>query len=64
MALRADWPDRRAVPVTERHPTWIWARRDGRPKAIVAHSTKGKGVRFMEGDNRWHYLRLDADTYS
>lgn len=41
-----------------------WGRRDGRPKAIIAQTTKGKGVTFMEGDNRWHYLRLDADTYA
>jgi len=41
-----------------------WARRDGQPKAIVAQTTKGKGVGFMEGDNRWHYLRLDAETYA
>jgi transketolase len=27
----------------------------GRPAAIVAHTTKGKGVRFMEDDNNWHY---------
>ena len=40
-----------------------FARRDGRPKAIVARTTKGKGVGFMAGDNRWHYLRLDAGTY-
>jgi transketolase len=27
----------------------------GRPVAIVAHTTKGKGVSFMEDDNNWHY---------
>jgi transketolase len=27
----------------------------GRPKAIVAHTVKGKGVSFMEDDNNWHY---------
>jgi len=25
------------------------------PKAIVAHTVKGKGVSFMEDDNNWHY---------
>jgi transketolase len=29
--------------------------RDGRPRAIVAHTVKGKGVSFMEDDNNWHY---------
>ena len=26
-----------------------------RPTAIVAHTTKGRGVSFMEDDNNWHY---------
>lgn len=34
-----------------------------RPKAIVARTTKGRGVSFMEHDNIWHYTRLDQDTY-
>jgi transketolase len=40
------------------------ANRDGRPKAIVARTVKGKGVSFMEHDNRWHYTRLSPDTYA
>lgn len=27
----------------------------GKPVAIIAHTTKGKGVSFMEDDNNWHY---------
>jgi len=27
----------------------------GKPTAIIAHTIKGKGVSFMEGDNNWHY---------
>ena len=27
---------------------------DGKPKCIVAHTTKGKGVSFMEGQVGWH----------
>lgn len=27
----------------------------GKPRAVVAHTVKGKGVSFMEGDNNWHY---------
>ena len=27
----------------------------GRPKAIVAHTVKGRGVSFMEDDLEWHY---------
>ncbi len=28
---------------------------DPRPKAIIAHTVKGRGVSFMEDDNNWHY---------
>ncbi|KAA5605339.1 transketolase [Roseospira marina] len=30
----------------------------GRPRVIVAHTIKGKGVPFMENDNTWHHKRL------
>lgn len=33
------------------------------PRAIIARTTKGKGVSFIERDNAWHYTRLNADTY-
>ena len=32
-----------------------------RPKAIIAHTVKGKGVSFMEDDNNWHYRIPSAD---
>jgi transketolase len=35
-----------------------------RPRALVAHTVKGKGVSFMEGDNRWHYTRLSPETFA
>ena len=31
------------------------ASRDGRPVAVIAHTTKGKGVSFMENAVLWHY---------
>lgn len=34
-----------------------------KPKAIVAHTVKGKGISFMEHENRWHYTRLTRETY-
>lgn len=34
---------------------------DGRPRAIVAHTVKGKGVSFMEDDNNWHYRAPNGD---
>jgi transketolase len=30
--------------------------RRGKPSALIAHTTKGKGVSFMEGRFEWHYL--------
>jgi transketolase len=35
-----------------------------RPRALVARTVKGKGVSFMEGDNRWHYTRLTPETFT
>jgi transketolase len=32
----------------------------GRPKAILAHTVKGKGVAYMEGRLAWHYQSPDA----
>jgi transketolase len=34
-----------------------------KPRAVVAHTIKGQGVSFMADDNRWHYTRLDSQTY-
>jgi len=32
----------------------------GKPRAVIAHTVKGKGVSFMEDDNNWHY-RIPKD---
>lgn len=44
--------------------TQVKTAKNGKPKAIVAKTTKGKGVSFMENDNVWHYTRLNSDTYA
>ncbi len=31
------------------------------PRAIIAHTVKGKGVSFMEDDNNWHYRIPNAN---
>jgi len=36
----------------------------GRPQAIVAETTFGYGVSFMESEIKWHYLPLDDETYT
>lgn len=44
--------------------TRLKAAHNGRPKAIVATTVKGKGVSFMEHNNMWHYTRLTAETHA
>ncbi len=36
---------------------------DGRPKCIMAKTTKGSGVSFMENKMEWHYLPMSEDQY-
>lgn len=40
----------------------LWSSDDRKPKVLIAKTVKGKGVPFMEADNRWHYTRLSAET--
>jgi len=42
----------------------LWATGVGKPKALIARTVKGKGVPFMESDNRWHYTRLNPQTFA
>ena len=42
----------------------LWTTGSGKPKALIAHTVKGKGVPFMESDNRWHYTRLSPQTFA
>jgi len=42
----------------------LWSSDDGKPKALIAKTVKGKGVPFMEADNRWHYTRLNSETFA
>lgn len=34
---------------------------DGKPKVIIAHTTKGKGVSYMENSPAWHYRLPDSE---
>jgi transketolase len=34
-----------------------------RPRVIIAHTIKGKGVSFMENNNDWHHNRLPEEQY-
>lgn len=44
--------------------TQLKAARNGRPKAIIATTVKGKGVSFMEHNNIWHYTRLTSESHA
>lgn len=35
----------------------------GRPTVIIAHTIKGKGVDFMEGELKWHYSSPNAEQF-
>jgi transketolase len=37
---------------------------EGRPRALVAQTTFGYGVSFMESQIEWHYLPLDDEAYA
>lgn len=45
--------------LTELLRTTPWER--GRPSFLIAHTTKGKGVSFMENSVDWHYKSPSAD---
>ncbi|WVN42153.1 transketolase [beta proteobacterium MWH-UniP1] len=38
-------------------------RETGRPRVLVAHTVKGKGISFMENNNEWHHNRLTKANY-
>lgn len=59
--MEVDGHDEAAVDAAIRQ---LWANGVGKPKALIAKTVKGKGVPFMESDNRWHYTRLNAQTFA
>ena len=59
-AVEVDGHDQTALDATIRR---LIAGDGARPTAIVAKTTKGKGVPFMEHDNQWHYRHLSAQDY-
>ena len=38
-------------------------RKNGIPKLLIANTTKGKGVSYMENKLEWHYLPMKAEQY-
>lgn len=39
-------------------------KKNGKPKVILAETTKGKGVSYMEDRLEWHYLPMSPDQYA
>jgi len=35
----------------------------GKPRVLVAHTIKGKGISFMENNNEWHHNRLTKTNF-
>ena len=40
------------------------ALKNGKPKMLIAHTVKGKGVSYMEGRMEWHYLPMNDAQYA
>lgn len=59
--MEVDGHDEAAVDAAIRQ---LWTTGEGKPKALIARTVKGKGVPFMESDNRWHYTRLNPQTFA
>jgi transketolase len=59
--LEVDGHDEAAIDTAIRR---LWATGASKPKALIARTVKGKGVPFMESDNRWHYTRLNPQTFA
>ena len=37
---------------------------DGHPKLVIAETTKGKGISFMENNNVWHHEPISDELYA
>ena len=39
-------------------------KKDNKPKAIIANTIKGKGIKLFENDNKWHHNLLTKNDYA
>ncbi len=42
----------------------FFVHRDGKPKALIAHTVKGKGISFMENRHEFHHTTLTQQQYN
>ena len=58
--LEADGHDHAALAEAVKVPP----RKEGKPLCVIAHTTKGKGVSFMENSVLWHYRSPQGEEYA
>jgi transketolase len=49
--------------LTEVLDPMAWVPEEGRPRCVIAHTVKGKGVSFMEDDLLWHYRTPQGEEF-
>jgi transketolase len=49
--------------ILELYNAFVEGNVENKPKAVIAHTIKGKGVSFMENNNEWHHNRLTKVHY-
>lgn len=49
--------------ISELYEAFVEHHVENKPKVIIAHTVKGKGVSFMENNNEWHHNRLTKVNY-
>ncbi len=49
--------------ISELYNSFVECNVENKPKVVIAHTIKGKGISFMENNNEWHHNRLTKAHY-
>ncbi len=49
--------------ISELYNAFVECNVENKPKVVIAHTIKGKGISFMENNNEWHHNRLTKAHY-
>jgi len=49
--------------ISELYNAFVGCNVENKPKVVIAHTIKGKGISFMENNNEWHHNRLTKVHY-
>jgi len=49
--------------ITQLFDAFNLTRIEGKPRVVIACTTKGKGISFMENNNEWHHNRLSKELF-